>query len=460
MNKFTLSSFALIPILAVNTWSHAHVGHAHSDEADFFDFKDLRSEPIDAPNQSASRVVEIDPHYGGMWVVAGDVDNDGEIELISAKNKHWWTGKPENGRADIHYTSAVSVQKLDGTVLWKWGNPGEGRREFTHDVACQVYDWNNDGNLEVIITGKEELIIARGIDGEVIHQIDIPINATDCIITADLRGTGHHSDFVLKDRYFQMWAVSGEGNHLWSSRYFSAIDQPWNLGHKPIPVDIDGDGKDEIFGGFFMLNSDGSTRWEVEGTNQKEVDFVHSDSNHVIRYGETPEEWRLVFTYCNGEGICIIDGNGKIIHERTGKHYEAISLGNIFPGVEGPQILTDIDRGDRVVEVFDQELKLLGRIDVDYGRFHRTVDWDGDGFDDIVIADNGSIYNYEGKKICTLDLRGARGRLIDVADYTGDQVPDILIVGNDVKEATIFENKSGKSSEGVRWGTGPNFTNY
>ena len=31
-------------------------------------------------------VVAIDPEYAGSWIVAGDVDGDGQVEMVSAKN--------------------------------------------------------------------------------------------------------------------------------------------------------------------------------------------------------------------------------------------------------------------------------------------------------------------------------------------------------------------------------------
>ena len=112
------------------------------------------------------------------------------------------------------------------------------------------------------------------------------------------------------------------------------------------------------------------------------------------------------------------------------------------------------------VELFDAELNLLGRIHLDYGRFHRLLDWDGDGFDDIVIADHGAIYNHRGEKIAALDLQGQRGRVIHAADLTGDAVRDLLIVGDKMNKVFLFRNPAGKPQPGIPLGSGANFTNY
>src|SRR5512137_2602920 len=72
------------------------------------------------------RHVTLDPEYAGAWIVAGDLDGDGVVEIISARNVD---------RNDVHFTSAVVAQRLDSTVLWRWGNPKIGRKQLHHDVA-------------------------------------------------------------------------------------------------------------------------------------------------------------------------------------------------------------------------------------------------------------------------------------------------------------------------------------
>ena len=95
----------------------------------------------DATQIAAWHIVATDPAYGGQWVVAGDLDGDGSVKIVSAENFN------EN---DVHYTSAVVALKLDGQVLWKWGNPDIGRKTWHHDVACQMHDWDEDGHDEIM----------------------------------------------------------------------------------------------------------------------------------------------------------------------------------------------------------------------------------------------------------------------------------------------------------------------
>jgi hypothetical protein len=73
-------------------------------------------------------------------VVLGDVDSDGQVEVVSARN---------HNERDKNYTSAVVVKKLDGSVLWQWGNPTIGRSGLHHDVACQIHDLVGDAAMEI-----------------------------------------------------------------------------------------------------------------------------------------------------------------------------------------------------------------------------------------------------------------------------------------------------------------------
>jgi len=56
------------------------------------------------------KTIPLDRAYGGQWVVAGDVDRDGKVEIVSAEN---------HNAGDVHYTSAVAAQELNGTTIWR-----------------------------------------------------------------------------------------------------------------------------------------------------------------------------------------------------------------------------------------------------------------------------------------------------------------------------------------------------
>ena len=95
---------------------------------------------------------------------------------------------------DVHYTSAVVAQRLDGQVLWRWGNPNIGRRGLHHDVACQIYDWDGDGTKEVVVATKGYLVELDGATGKERRRLPIPPDATDCLLFANLSGHQRATD--------------------------------------------------------------------------------------------------------------------------------------------------------------------------------------------------------------------------------------------------------------------------
>ena len=214
----------------------------------FFDTVDDRDAARQASRIQPWKRVPLDPEYSGAWVVTGDIDGDGRAEIVSARNVN---------RGDVHFTSAVAAHDLDGRVLWRWGDPKIGRRGLHHDVACQIHDWDGDGRNEVIVCTEGFIVELDGATGKERRRLPIPEEATDCLVFADLSGRGYPSEVLVKNRYSQIWAMAYSGVLLWTAQNPGGF----MTAHQPFPVDIDGDGRDEIMAGYAMLNPDGQARW-------------------------------------------------------------------------------------------------------------------------------------------------------------------------------------------------------
>jgi hypothetical protein len=410
-----------------------------------------------APQIQPWKQVALDPDYSGAWVIAGDVNGDGQVEIVSARNVNV---------GDVHYTSAVVAQRLDGRVLWRWGDPKIGRRGLHHDVACQIYDWDGDGAKEVVVATKGCLVELEGATGKERRRVPIPPDATDCVVFAKLSGHSRAADVLVKTRYQQIWALDYSGKLLWT------IQNPGGFptAHQPIPVDIDGDGRDEIMAGYAMLNPDGQVRWTLADARRL---GGHLDCCRVLRKGKTPQDWRLVITCCGGSGnkLVAVDGNGKTQWEIDGHHFESIDIGRVHPQRSGPQILVDLV-DTNALWVVDENGELLGQLKAGYARFHTLVDWNGDGYQDIVVPHDRGVFDYQGRKIGAFvmeaqkDLYGAKpyaegeiGHIVVRGDMDGDGVPDIAITAPD--KIYVFRNEKGRKPEGpTPLGSRANFTLY
>lgn len=425
---------------------------AEQDTPVRFDVKYVSAPPADVPRIAPWKVIPLDAEYGGQWVVAGDVNGDGQVEIVSAENVN---------EDDVHYTSTAVAQTLDGSVLWRWGDPAIGRKIWHHDVACQIHDWDGDGRKEVVLCTKGFLVELDGATGQQRRRIAIAEDATDCLVFCNLSGGPHPGDVLVKNRYRQIWAYDRSGRLLWT------VKDPggYRTAHQPRPIDLDGDGRDEIMAGYAMLNSDSSVRWVF---HSKKVDQArgHLDCVRIVRQGKTPEDFRLALTCCGANNVALVDGIGNVLWEVAGHHYESVDVGRIFTDVEGPQIVVDIDHqplGESPLCVLDEKGHFLGRIVTDYSRHHCLLDWTGDGADEILVAHNGSVYDHRGRCIAVFatpdDGKGEGERSMLIGDMNGDAVLDVMIVTP--QNVYIYVNKKGaKSKESVPLGTEFNFTLY
>ena len=407
----------------------------------------------DAPAVVPWRTITVDPEYGGYWVVAGDVDGDGEIEVASARNYN---------RNDNHFTSAAVVQKLDGRVLWRWGDPKLGRRDLHHDVACQIHDLDNDGVNEVIVAADRRLIRLDGRSGEPIGAFPIEQHAGDCVVFADLSGKGWPSDILAKTRYGQIWAYSAKGRLLWT------VKEPggYRTAHQPLPVDLDGDGRDEILAGYAALDSDGSVRWVFQAEEGRR-NGGHADCWRVVRLARRPEDTRLIMTMCGGNALVMTDGAGQLVWRQPGHHYESVDVGEIRDDVPGLELVVDVDHlpaPPKPLCLFDQQGNELGRINTDYGRHHVLVDWNGDGLQEIGSALARGLFDGRGRRVSTFAVaEGERPRLIAGVDLTGNGMRDVLLTTTkeDIYRVHLYRHESTLPPNEKRpAGTGLNFTLY
>jgi hypothetical protein len=401
------------------------------------------------------RQFALDPEYSGAWVVAGDLDGDGAVETVSARNVD---------RNDVHYTSAAVAQRLDGSVLWRWGDPAVGRKKLHHDVACQIYDWDGDGCPEVVLCTEGFLVELDGATGRERRRFPLPKDASDCLVFANLSGGPRATDVLVKTRYTQIWAFHRDGRQLWT------IEKPggYLTAHQPVPIDLDGDGRDEIAAGYAMLNADGSTRWVFQ-SQQVDQSRGHCDCFRLVRAGKTPSEFRFAMTLCGANAIALLDGNGRPLWELAGEHFESIDVGRICAGLAGVQLAVDIDHrpwGEGPLWVIDEQGTVQTKIMTDYARHHGLLDWTGDGLAEVVVAQSRGVYDGQGRRVATLamdendDLTGEE-RLVLNGDFSGDGVPDVLLTNRALTHVSVYRNEHGRRPDPpAALGTEKNFTLY
>jgi len=269
---------------------------------------------------------------------------------------------------------------------------------------------------------------------------------------------------LVKNRYEQIWAYDKNGQLLWTVKHPGG----YRTAHQVVPIDLDGDGRDELMAGYACLNHDGSMRWVYE-SEKIDLKRGHLDCARVLERGAKPEDWRIVMTFCGANAIVACDGNGKSLWEVMGYHFESINIGKLAADLPGMQILVDIDHqpeGHSPLWALDRDGKQLGELITDYSRHHKLIDWTGDGIAEIVVAHNRALYDAAGKRLGAFDVpedaleaAGSAELSVQLGDMDGDGVQDILLILPTYM--LIYRNEAGaKPAVAVPLGTGLNVTLY
>ncbi len=418
--------------------------------------------------------IELDPEYAGAWTVAADVDADGTAELITARiSEH----------EGHHATVSVLVTALDGSVLWKWGNPEHGVAALHSDVACQALDWDNDGVIEVVVATSQHLIALDGRNGREKRRFPIPSGASDCLYFADL-SAHNEKDVIVKDRYNTIWVLDSAGRELWH------VERPagYKTAHQPrlVPLDASG-GNPGLILGFACYGPDGALLWDLTGQGLDDrLASGHLDTARALHIGDRPKETRLVLTVCGGDALVCTDGEGRVLWTREGLHYESVDIGRLDPDSSQNYLVTDIAHGrpgEEALHVLQEDGTLTGTFKLWRARQHRLIPWEREDVSRIVPAEPGTIMDgasgaalYQLNRPIPDTVRfeqtarhgehaqlGQFVYLCAVADMDGDNRPELMVSTNPGGMVWLYKPPYPvPSDQAPSWplGTEPNATLY
>ncbi|MBN1675019.1 MAG: hypothetical protein JXR37_28510 [Kiritimatiellae bacterium] len=271
--------------------------------------------------------------YGGD-IRLGDLTGDGRPDFLVYRTRHGT--KP----------CFLGAFDIDGQVLWQ---SGAGGRQPVRPGPVAIHDIDGDGETEVVCfrqdpgvpspSGEMRDVLVQVLDGRTgaVRNEARPPEIAACrgegsdwvhqrILVADLRGSGAPRDFVVK-LGDTVVAVNERIEVLWTYR------SPWReYGRCPayIPCvgDIDADGKDEVNGGYFLLDHDGTPLWERRLGD-------HMDSVAIAEW----DDGRLR-AFCSGFGH-VVDHAGHVIlklGEELVPHGQELRVAHFDPSVPGPQM--------------------------------------------------------------------------------------------------------------------------
>lgn len=311
------------------------------------------------------------------------------------------------------FISCLTAMDLDGNVLWQQGEPSLNSRKLgkvSADMPFQVYDIDGDGRDEVIVGRNFEIQILDGATGRVLRSARTPLSDDedstligvpfqtyaferinpDGIRICNFRGKERPSDILIKDRYCRVYALDEKLELLWKFK------SDRNTGHCPLPVDINGDGRDEVLVGYHMLSADGEKLWSYPITDD------HTDE---IVMGKFRGDGRGYFACVSGtEGFFIGDFRGNIIARDRIGHAQRVSVAHYCRDREDFQLaVTNFWGHQGVIYLYDADGKELWEQENEMnGNLVTPVNWDGSGVEMILT-------NPDAKKGGLLTGEGIRG---------------------------------------------------
>jgi len=358
--------------------------------------------------------------YAGKLIRIGDLNGDGKPEFVFAQNERI-------GPGDIYkHITCLTAIDIHGNVLWQKGTPNIANYEVTSDLPVGIIDINDDGKDEVLCCMNFDILIIDGETGKVLKSKPTPKSREgggycegpetlferitgDCIVFCDLRGLGKPRDFILKDRYNNVWAYTGDLEELW--------DYSGKLIHSPLVYDFDDDGRDEVFVGDALLDDNGKVLWQIDI-------YDHCDSAVAYKYGD-----RLILALAYQEGgFYFLDAlTGDILKEHHLGHAQVLSLGHFDPNINEPLICAQTYGGGLNQFLFNLKGELI------FAAFNKVfgwvpVNWIGDGTE--LLASSKGLYDCYGNllvKFPDSHSRSKWGAKVFVWDVGNDPRDEVLV---------------------------------
>jgi len=290
----------------------------------------------------------VNGHTFGGDIRIGDLNGDGSCDFVVYRCNH---GAPRGAHMGGLKPTFLGAFDLDGKVLWQQGSAGN---QPSRPMSVALHDMHGDAAAEVICfwhrpqpslkTDWQSLAdvaiqIRDGRTGKVLREASPPAITTrrrkdpvganwvhQRLLIANFRGTPTPRDIVAKlgDTYV---AFDEHLNVLWTftTKWIKYSQCPAYI---PSVGDLDGDGRDELNAGYFVLNHNGKPLWQEKlGSNMDSVTITDWDGKPRA--------------FCSGYGhVMDIEGNAILaLGKEDVPHGQEVRVANLRDDLPGPEMI-------------------------------------------------------------------------------------------------------------------------
>jgi rhamnogalacturonan endolyase len=365
------------------------------------------------------------PVFGaGRNVRFGDLDGDGAIDMLIAQNI------PRVRGDAFDQISCLTAVNLDGKVLWQLGRPDTRNGLLTNDTPFQVHDIDGDGHNEVVLVRNFRLEVLDGRTGKTRLSTPMPKApdakehpydqvSGDSIAFVNFSGDKRRHEILVKDRYANFWIFNNKLKLLWKGE--------GQTGHFPYPVDLNGDGRDELAIGYALWDHTGRQLWSLDKTIKD-----HADGVMMGNLSPDPKAAPRMYASGSDEGFLMIDKDGKLLkHIRVG-HNQSPTVGKFRAELPGLQYMAiNFWKNPGIVTLFDWDGNILKQEEpIHTGAPMLPVNWRGDGQEFVFLSANtkeGGMLDGQLRRAVMFPEDGHPDLAANVLDLTGDARDEIVV---------------------------------
>ena len=260
-------------------------------------------------------------------------------------------------RDSYAHISCLTAYDFDGNLLWQKGenNPSYATTVTSCDLPFQIADINGDGKDELIYAYDFYIIVCDAYTGKELYRYKTPvvdINKVDrpykrlnvdAIRVADFKGIGYKSDFIIKDRYENVYAYDKDMNLLW--KYHLK-----NTGHFPYIYDFNGDGRDEMFVGYSFVSSNGEVLWNLPMESDHTDEIIYTN----LKSGDP----KRLFLASGNEGFNVCNLDGTIYKHNEIGHAQRISIADYNNDGFDEVFVTSFWGANNICYAYDSDINL------------------------------------------------------------------------------------------------------